>query len=49
LFQFITLLDQLKLNIRAVDELFPSLSELEATITAMVLRTFFCASFVLEN
>uniref|UniRef100_A0A915LE39 Vacuolar protein sorting-associated protein 28 homolog n=1 Tax=Meloidogyne javanica TaxID=6303 RepID=A0A915LE39_MELJA len=32
---FITSLDQLKLNIRAVDELFPNLTELYASINAM--------------
>uniref|UniRef100_A0A915EJD7 Vacuolar protein sorting-associated protein 28 homolog n=1 Tax=Ditylenchus dipsaci TaxID=166011 RepID=A0A915EJD7_9BILA len=32
---FITFLDQLKLNIRAVDELFPNLSELYISICAM--------------
>ncbi|KAI3407602.1 hypothetical protein GPALN_015040 [Globodera pallida] len=32
---FITFLDQLKLNIRAVDELFPNLNDLYASINAM--------------
>ena len=32
---FITFLDQLKLNIRAVDELFPNLTELYISICAM--------------
>lgn len=32
---FITLLDQLKLNIRAMDELFPNLKELFVSLSAM--------------
>lgn len=32
---FITFLDQLKLNVRAVDELFPTLNELNVSICAM--------------
>lgn len=32
---FITFLDQLKLNIRAVDELFPNLNELYVSMSAM--------------
>uniref|UniRef100_A0A9J2PHX1 Vacuolar protein sorting-associated protein 28 homolog n=1 Tax=Ascaris lumbricoides TaxID=6252 RepID=A0A9J2PHX1_ASCLU len=32
---FITFLDQLKLNVRAVDELFPTLGELNASMSAM--------------
>jgi hypothetical protein len=33
---FITTLDQLKLNIRAADELFPSLNELVNSLNAMI-------------
>lgn len=32
---FITFLDQLKLNVRAVDELFPTLNELNVSICSM--------------
>ncbi|VDK73305.1 unnamed protein product [Onchocerca ochengi] len=33
---FITFLDQLKLNVRAVDELFPTLNELNVSINSMI-------------